>query len=216
VNGKGTLVPVRSPHPAWVTVGPGREAAVELGYGGGGRELAGTVTLATDGTAASAIALRWAGTGKPLTAEEAAAAIGVAARCAESARATAGAFGELPGDGEPEQRGGLRLVPSAGPAVHTPEPEPGSFRAADGRRTALSRARYPVRAVCRTCQQGIRSDGYFLPFEHDGGETAGEDGDEPAGAPGLAPDEQGSPAAATSRERHSSCAEFRRRTWEQR
>jgi hypothetical protein len=191
-------------------------ADVELGRGGEGRELAGTMTLAPDGTAASAIALRWAGTGKPLTAEETAAAIGAAARCAESARATAGALGELPGDGEPEQRGGLRLVPSAGPAWHVPEPEPGSFRTADGRRTALSRARYPVRAVCRICRQGIRADAYFLPFVHDGGETAGGDGDELAGGPGLALDEQGSlPAAATSRERDSSCAESRRRTGEQ-
>jgi hypothetical protein len=172
MNGKRTLVPVRYPHPARVTLGPDGEADVEFGHGGGGRELAGTVTLAPDGTASSAIALRWEDTGESLTDGEADAAIGLAAGCAESARATAEALARLDevldGDGEPERPRGLRLVPSAGSVMHVPQPEPGSFRTADGHRTELRSARYPVWAVCRTCRRGIRADSFFVPFVHDG------------------------------------------------
>jgi hypothetical protein len=51
--------------------------------------------------------------------------------------------------------------------MHTPEPLAGTFRTAEGNPADLfDIAHYPVRAVCRVCQQAIRADNFIRPFEH--------------------------------------------------
>lgn len=50
---------------------------------------------------------------------------------------------------------------------HVPEPRPGSILTHDGRRADLFNVRdYPVRAVCRICEEPIEADSYFRPFVH--------------------------------------------------
>ncbi len=51
--------------------------------------------------------------------------------------------------------------------THTPEPTPGTFRAADGADADLFNLdHYPVHAVCRVCRQAIQADTFLRPFQH--------------------------------------------------
>lgn len=50
---------------------------------------------------------------------------------------------------------------------HVPEPARGSLVAADGQTADLFNFRhYPVRAVCRTCEEPIEAAAFLSPFEH--------------------------------------------------
>jgi hypothetical protein len=52
---------------------------------------------------------------------------------------------------------------------HTPEPTPGSFRAAAAEDADLSTlSRYPIRATCRVCFQPIQAETFLRAFQHTG------------------------------------------------
>jgi hypothetical protein len=56
---------------------------------------------------------------------------------------------------------------------HIPEPKAGSILTSDGRKADLFNVRhYPVRAVCRVCDEPIKADSFFRPFAHVDGQSA--------------------------------------------
>jgi hypothetical protein len=58
-------------------------------------------------------------------------------------------------------------LPRPRPA-HPAEPAPGPFLTAGGGQADLfDLSHYPVRAVCRVCQQPIRAESFLRAFEHD-------------------------------------------------
>ena len=64
---------------------------------------------------------------------------------------------------------GVWLVGEAEPLgrSHVPEPRAGSLFACDGQRADLFNVRhYPVRAICRICDEVIRAESFFRPFGH--------------------------------------------------
>lgn len=61
----------------------------------------------------------------------------------------------------------MRTMRELAVQFHTPEPAIGSFRTSDGHDANLfDSSHYPVRAVCRVCNEPIQADSFFRPFAH--------------------------------------------------